>query len=365
VSVQGKGVVFLGGTPGNEAVSIPVSANANAINKNVIFSGPAGSIVLGTGSVITADPPSPTASVAAPAVAAAVPESASNMSGLFGFMTENSTVTSDLSVLSLNAAPQMQAVNDARLMTATNSAYNSASHFVERTTALYAPSNRGAASSSDEDNSYAVGYCPSTACVNGAMCSDSEVVAGQIAGGANVQTIRHSDRVVIKQGNVLFVPFKDTVVETPNGIVHIDAKSVALVSSSDAGLAVYDLEDQHKGSVSVESNGHNVVLSPGRHVMITKHHTAEFAQINAVETIAHRNVQSTVKNGHRAHTSEFSVLTAMDTVKPLKALASSKHAHARQIADRMMKTTAIILQLGGASAGQYQHYFKPRLTAKL
>jgi hypothetical protein len=99
--------------------------------------------------------------------------------------------------------------------------------------------------------------------------------------------------------------------------------------------------------------------------MITKHHTAEFAQINAVETIAHRNVQSVVKNGHRAHTSEFSVLTAMDTVKPLKALASSKHAHARQIADRMMKTTAIILQLGGGSGGQYQHYFKPRMTAKM
>ncbi len=96
--------------------------------------------------------------------------------------------------------------------------------------------------------------------------------------------------------------------------------------------------------------------------MITKHHGAEFAQINAVETIAHRNVQSAVKNGHRAHTSEFSLLTALDTVKPLKALAMSKHVHAKQIADRIMKTTAIILQIGGA-AGQYQHYFKPRMTA--
>ena len=96
--------------------------------------------------------------------------------------------------------------------------------------------------------------------------------------------------------------------------------------------------------------------------MVTKHHTAEFAQINAVETIAHRNVQITVKNGHRAHTSEVSVLTAMDTVKPLKALAMSKHANAKHIADRMLKTTAIILQIGGAS-GQYQHYFKPRMTA--
>jgi len=125
---------------------------------------------------------------------------------------------------------------------------------------------------------------------------------------------------------------------------------------------VYDIEDQHKGSVSVESNGHNQVLSPGRHVMITKHVTAEFGQVNAVETIAHRNLQSIVKNGYRAHTSEFSVLTAMDTVKPLKAMAMSNHPQAKHIADRMMKTTAILLQLGG-NGGQYQHYFKPRMTA--
>jgi hypothetical protein len=55
-------------------------------------------------------------------------------------------------------------------------------------------------------------------------------------------------------------------------------------------------------------------------------------------------------------------LTALDSVKPLKALAMSKHVNAKQIADRMMKTTAIIFQIGGA-AGQYQHYFKPRMTA--
>ncbi len=216
--------------------------------------------------------------------------------------------------------------------------------------------NSIAASSNDDDNSYVVGYMGRSGETDAAICSDS-VTLNQHISEAQIRTIEHNERVVISSGTILFVPFKTTTVETPNGIVHIDAKAVALVSSTDAGLAVYDLEDQHKGSVSVESNGHNVVLSPGRHVMITKHHGAEFAQINAVETIAHRNVQSIVKNGHTAHTSEFSLLSALDTVKPLKALAMSKHVHAKQIADRMMKTTAIILQIGG-TAGQYQHYFQ-------
>ncbi len=356
----------------NNAVNVPTgTAQVTSKNQNVLFSGlAAGTISLGNGSLVLADPPD---RVGAASVAAAVPSTAmavpvansktgsADLNQIFGFAGEYSNATADLSVLNMNAAVS-----------------------AERGGALHAPNwsvggsptaggmNAAPTMDSREDNSYMVGFMGNSFGESeAALCSDVELGVGRSAGFqpasenavGTIKTIQHSDRVVIKKGNVLFVPFKATTVETPNGIVHIDAKSVALVSSTDAGLAVYDLEDQHKGSVSVESNGHNVVLAPGRHVMITKHHTAEFAQINAVETIAHRNVQSVVKNGHRAHTSEFSVLTAMDTVKPLKALASSKHAHARQIADRMMKTTAIILQLGGGSGGQYQHYFKPRMTA--
>jgi len=368
------------GTPNGLVVSTnaggPSIDNATVESKNasVIFNGTnGGSIVLGKNSYVLADPPD---RVSAPSVAVAAPapvidiKSVDAATKLFAFVGENTTATSDLSVLNMNAAPQAQVANNATLITATNTASLAAKAGL---TVAGGAINAGAASLatlpvnstvqvSDEDNSYMVGFMGNNfGETEAAICSDAEI--GMTEGAAKgVQTIQHGERVVIKKGNVLFVPFKATTVETPNGIVHIDAKAVALVSSTEAGLAVYDLEDQHKGSVSVESNGHNVVLSPGRHVMVTKHHTAEFAQINAVETIAHRNVQSTVKNGHRAHTSEFSVLTAMDTVKPLKALAMSKHANAKQIADRMMKTTAIILQLGGG-AGQYQHYFKPRMTA--
>ncbi|MBC7999866.1 MAG: hypothetical protein IAF58_18065, partial [Leptolyngbya sp.] len=49
-------------------------------------------------------------------------------------------------------------------------------------------------------------------------------------------------------------------------------------------------------------------------------------------------------------------------IAPLKAMVKSNHPEAKKIADRMMKTTAIILQIGGG-AGQYQHYFRPRMTA--
>lgn len=356
--------------------------NNTLSNKNIVFSG----------ATVFADPPvaagTPIVSYVAPSTGAAAPSASTNFASPsavseqvvaspahqipyigFGFDTDNSMVTSDLSVLNLSAQPQLQAASNASLITAERAgALNTlAAATAGRAGAMNAFASDSSAACED-DNSYVVGFCPMIARTEAAICSDAEIgiAEGTERGGAShasIQRVQHSDRVVIKKGNVLFVPFKATTVETPSGIVRIDAKSVVLVSSSDAGLAVYDLEDQHKGSVIVESNGHSVVLSPGRHVMVTKHHTAEFAQINAVETIAHRNVQSSVKNGHRAHTSEFSVLTAMDTVKPLKAMVGSKNAHAKQIADRMMKTAAIILQIGGMSGGQYQHYFKPRMTA--
>gem|GEM_PF-993607 len=378
VNVEGKkGIVYFGGPP--NAVVSATSAFVNGINKSVIFSGPAGSIVLGDGATVTADPPSPSAaamSFAASAMSATNGSGSANgnfnsINQLFGFVGESSTVTSDLSVLNLNASPQMQSASNSSLLTAAqdvNARTNTvANAILQNSQGINAPGVYNATLQSslpagDDDNSFVVGNMGRGGVIEAAICSDSEFVGKNLGKLMGIKTVGHSERVSIKSGTVLFVPLKPTTVETPNGIVHIDAKSVALVSTSAAGLAVYDLDDQHKGSVRVESNGHDVVLSPGRHVMITKHHTSEFAQINAVETISHRNVQSAMKNGHKAHTSEFSVLSALDTIVPLKALASSKHADAKQVTDRMIKTTAVMLHLS-SGGGQYQHYFKPRLTA--
>ncbi|PZM79026.1 MAG: hypothetical protein DKT66_21300 [Candidatus Melainabacteria bacterium] len=210
------------------------------------------------------------------------------------------------------------------------------------------------------DNSYMVGSNGYSGDFIAGICTDAEI---GFAGDGAIQRIKHSEQVKLTDGSILFAPLHDTQVQTPKGAVRVAANAIALISVSEAGLSVFDLDDQHKGSVSVESNGHNVVLSPGRHVMITPHHKAEFAQLNPIETIAHRALSSNVKNGHRAHMSEFSVLSAIDSVKPLKALACSSHPNARKIAGRMMKTTAILMQLGGSSGEQYQHYFRPRMTA--
>lgn len=358
VQNSGKGLVFFG--PGG--VSTTGAATVKGTFKNVIFnnlSSVGGIISLGNGSTVEADPPAPVAQAASiTAFAATVSpiafskQNSQAMSELFGFYSENALNTADLSVLSLTAAPNVQRANNANLLTANSSTGNEILR-----------SNTVANNAGDEDDSYVVGHLAAARETEAAICSDwkfgTDVNDKHFA---SLKRIQHSERVSIANGNVLFVPITDTVVETPQGKVSIAAKSVVLVSSSSAGLAVYDFEDQHKGSVSVESNGHSVVLSPGRHVMVTPHHTAEFAQINAIETVAHRNIGSTMKNGFRSHVSEFSIPSALDSVKPLRVMVQSNHPEAKKVAARMMKTTAVVLQLGGGS-GNYQHYFKPRMSA--
>lgn len=331
-----KGQIFLG----TGTITVNGTTLVRAINKPVVFNNAGtGQIILNNGSVVIADPPSPVATNTAAFALTSV--SNTNAPGVFSFSTENVISTPDLSVASLNASSQAQLANNANLYTAES--LNTKSLTL---------------TNSEEDDSYVVGYCNAAGVVNAAFCSDH--AEGSLSVG-NVQKLAHARNMTMTDGNTLFAPSTDTVVETPNGRVRIAAQSVVLVSNSSHGLAVYDLEDQHKGSVSVESDGHIVTLSPGRHVMITPHHTAEFAQINAIETVAHKNVVSAIKNGTRAHISEFYIPSALDTVAPLKALVKSNHPQAKKIAARMIKTTAILVQLGGG--GEFQHYFKPRMTA--
>jgi len=216
----------------------------------------------------------------------------------------------------------------------------------------------GGGNGTREDNSYMVGGYGPTAEADASICSDSDLGLNNHGVGRTA----HSNKVVLKKGNVLFVPFQDTVVETQHGNVIIEAKSVALVSVSDDKLAVYDFEDSHKGSVSVEAHGQKLALAPGSHVTLAHEKAGEFAQVNSIEAIPHRNVASkAIKQGVKAHTSEFSIASAIQTVKPLKAVMSSSHPQAKKVADKMVKTTAILLHMGGS--GEFQHYFKPAMTA--
>ncbi|MBX9951717.1 MAG: hypothetical protein K2Y39_21280 [Candidatus Obscuribacterales bacterium] len=347
---SGRGIIYFGptGTVTSEGL-----ATVNAKGVNVVFNSINNRpIILGDQSLVLADPPvrEPRVSAAqiqaVPAIGVGSTES-SNALASKGIVatSEYNTFTADLSIPKLDSSAQVQSANNATLMTASNASILSGA----------------LVDAMDNDDSFAVGFARFTRETDGVICSDSPLLSGKVSGDSSVKFIPLGEKARLDSGNMLIVPFRDTVVETPFGCVHVGSRAVVLVSASAAGLAVYDVDDKRKGSVVVESNGHSIVLSPGRHAMVTPHHQAEFAQINAIESIAHRNLSTEIKNGTRAHISEFSVISAMDSVLPLKTMFKSYHPQGKQAAGHMLKTAAIVLQMNGA--GQYQHYFKPRLTA--
>ncbi|MBX3075607.1 hypothetical protein KF913_16980 [Candidatus Obscuribacterales bacterium] len=162
------------------------------------------------------------------------------------------------------------------------------------------------------------------------------------------------------EGTTLFVPQHDMDVSTIHGVVHIGGKSVALISSTADGLAVYDVHDSKKGNIRVTANGETHTLSPGRHMLISTDKSGEFASANALELIPHSNVKQ-VQTGRTktVYKSEFSIPAAISSVTALKDLMKSEDPELRKTAGKIAKTASILLYMRTAN---YQQYFRPRVT---
>jgi hypothetical protein len=84
--------------------------------------------------------------------------------------------------------------------------------------------------------------------------------------------------------------------------------------------------------------------------------------INAAESFSYRNLTSRAAGASlRIYTSEFSTINAIAGVTQLKALLASDHPGAKRKAQHLLKTAAILSQLGGST--QYKQYLHPRITA--
>ncbi|HEY9788310.1 MAG TPA: hypothetical protein V6D17_23175, partial [Candidatus Obscuribacterales bacterium] len=341
-----------------QVAGTPVTVNAEGANVNFQTQFLAG-IQLNANVNIHADPP-----VAQPlnasAAKAVVPQQ-----GVNAVDNANPVLVADMSAQMVTpelALPTMDAVLNPTVQTISPATNYGATKLMTAEQRMKGSVEKCAAS---DDDSYITSYGAPLAC-EAAICSDSDLgiksCVAESGESEAVERIELSDRVVLRKGNVLFVPFRDTVVETPKGIVKIAARSVAMVASTESSLAVYDIDDNHKGSVVVEAEGRTMTLSPGRHITIANH-KGEFEHVNAIETVMHRGMRAQmVRDGVKAFSSEFSIPTAVDSIKPLKAMALSKHPHASKVADHMMKTAAVIMHLTNG-AGNFQAYMKPRMTA--
>jgi hypothetical protein len=222
----------------------------------------------------------------------------------------------------------------------------------------------------DGDDSVCLSRNPSAQFYAGNICAEDGVYNAITSGGeeaspilAGVAKTVLSDRVNAPEGKTLFMPTTDMTVATRFGDIRVDGGAVVIVSNTPSGIAVYNVHDTAKNSVSIDVRGRKMSLCPGRHLMVTDDRGTDFSSVNHVESIMHRGIVSnSIDSDLKVHTSEFSTLSAMAGILPLRAVFESKHPHSKKIADKMLKTTACLMYLSG-NQGEFQYFVKPRMTA--
>lgn len=190
-----------------------------------------------------------------------------------------------------------------------------------------------------------------------------KAAAGQPLVGTVTTVVGVPKTATLHRGTVMAAPSTDAVINTPLGQIKVGAKSLALVMAFANGLAVYDLDDTRKGAVEVIAGGKSITMSPGQHIFVTNSNVRGFEDVNPAQMIGYRGITSQdLNNGLKVFSAEFSVPHACNAVKPLKQLLQSNHPHDKKIANHLIKTTAVTMQLRGRN-GEYQQVFRPRKTA--
>ncbi len=194
-----------------------------------------------------------------------------------------------------------------------------------------------------------------------------EFLVGHIDKGIKTKGSENEERAVtrtsLKCGNIFCAPeTSSAVIDTAFGVVTIAPNSIVLAIANDDGLAIYNLDDNHRGAVMLDHECRKFVVAPGSHLFVT-HKDAEFANVNVSERILYSGIQkSKLSNGHHAFNGQFFIPSAIEAVRPLLELVTSKDSHSRAKAGRLLKTTAILLQLNGGMSS-YQPHIRPRATA--
>ncbi len=198
--------------------------------------------------------------------------------------------------------------------------------------------------------------------LNAYLCTDL-VLGVSDDSGTGITMKPHSKIVSMNDGSTLFVPSTDMTVVTPKGTIRLAAKSVALIAVDQNHLTVYDINDSHKRSITVEVSGRTLSLSPGAHVTVTSKRISSYCQINPVQSVMHRGLSThDLSDDQRAFTSEFSIPSAVRAVRPLRAMLGSKSKSAREAASRIVKTSAIVMQLS-QSAVPFEIHARPTRVA--
>jgi hypothetical protein len=148
----------------------------------------------------------------------------------------------------------------------------------------------------------------------------------------------------LDRGNVVFSPTKPVVVGTHEGQVHIGPGSNVLVMETGHDVMVYNLHDDKKDSVKITSAKKEMVLEPGRMLVLTRQNVKDYDLLASnCHCIAYRNVQRTeLDDSIKAFYGDFSIPSAFTIVVPLKQMLSSNDPKDKAAVNKIIKTAAML-----------------------
>ncbi len=223
----------------------------------------------------------------------------------------------------------------------------------------------GNTSNIDQDDSVVTTYGAPSGAISSTLCASAEL-ATELPTSEHFAPLHQSAQ--LSHGHSVLIADRDLELNSLFGKVKLRKGAVVFISTNKNQLSVFNLHDNQKNSVAIElcgqePTGQNYSLAPGQHLTVSTASGEDFASINPVEAIAHRSLTSkTFSAGFSIFTSEFSIPTALNSVSSLKTITSSTHPQTKKLKDKVLKTAAVLMYLGG-SRGDFQNYTRPQVTA--
>ena len=304
--VAGTNKAYFGANPSSITATGPMTVNLK--NQSVYFNAPlTGTIQLGSGTVITADP--------------------------LAFVPDSPIKTSQNVILprGVQSTQAPAAVYPLSVASAGN-AYNFANQvFLPVTdTVNVKQSFAGADASSAAQSHFLAGSIKQ---IDGLFDESQITVCNDC-----------SSKVDLKYGGTVFAPRQNLSVATPFGNVHLAADSIALVVVTESGLSIYNLHDEHRGSVRLLREGgrqYSVIL--GEHLTVARK-GKEFPELNPVPSISHADLRTFGGTAWNVYQSKFSLTSAIVGLDSLALLKNSADSSKRKLSDRLYKNAAILMQ---------------------
>ena len=185
--------------------------------------------------------------------------------------------------------------------------------------------------------------------------SDPNVLHGYVSTKVHAAKRQHrgEQAMIIKHlnsGVMLLAPESKTVVETSVGTVTLSPKSIALLIASATQLAIFDLHDDHKGSITVNVGEVRTVMYPGQSLVLNRGQCDSFEVINPIHYVGYRHLISRrLDDSVTAFRGEFHLMSLVCGLEPLRKMVSSPKSDEKHIASRLLRTISLLATMSNSA----------------